>query len=405
MAITIYGGGAGDNILNGDEVFFLSAQELHDYVSHTQGDDLKAYYNNDVGMWWLRSPYAYDNEQVGLVNQNGNLSNIVSVDGSYAARPAFNIETSAVLFSADSAWPKPTDDVLMPIPTDNVNTWRLTILTNGLSAACTSVEQDETEPQKILLGGYTKTETGDRTSVMVTNMADNPEILFYGKLSDAGESVFFLLPDALSVDNWGTEYKVYLVREDIHEENSFASDLAGIPFRLSAPGADSDETETEDDPVIPKKDDNESDSSSSKSSSKSHHHVHDYEWAMTKKPTPYEDGEYEYRCKGCGHVADTAKADGTAALMSAMKKTIETAPENGTVRLDCGYYMSLNHAVAEAHDLRTDVTVIFTFLDKGVRKELTIPAGTLLVPMLNEYGWAGFLFIGCQTGVTLTEVK
>ena len=150
------------------------------------------------------------------------------------------------------------------------------------------------------------------------------------------------------------------------------------------------------------------DDDDSGSSGKTHkRHVHDYEWLMIKEATPYENGEYVYRCKECGHVADRAGADGTVVLMNAMKSAIETAPENGTVRLDCGYYMSLNEAVAKAHDLRPDVTVIFTFLDKGVRKELVIPAGTQLVPMLNEYGWVGFRCIATHTaeGVTLTEIK
>ena len=150
------------------------------------------------------------------------------------------------------------------------------------------------------------------------------------------------------------------------------------------------------------------DDDDSGSSGKTHkRHVHDYEWLMIKEATPYENGEYVYRCKECGHVADRAGADGTVVLMNAMKSAIETAPENGTVRLDCGYYMSLNEAVAKAHDLRPDVTVIFTFLDKGVRKELVIPAGTQFVPMLNEYGWVGFRCIATHTaeGVTLTEIK
>ncbi len=106
-------------------------------------------------------------------------------------------------------------------------------------------------------------------------------------------------------------------------------------------------------------------------------------------------------------MADRKNADGTAALTNAMQNAIAAAPENGTVRLDCGYYMSINNAFAEAHDLRLDVTVVFIFLDKGVRKELTIPAGVKLVPMLNEDGWAGFKCIAGYTeeGVTLKELK
>ncbi|MBO6259447.1 MAG: hypothetical protein J6N47_01320, partial [Lachnospiraceae bacterium] len=118
---------------------------------------------------------------------------------------------------------------------------------------------------------------------------------------------------------------------------------------------------------------------------------------------PYADGEYAYKCKGCGHIADTATGDYTAALMTAMTAAIKAAPENGTVKMDCGYYVSLNSVVAAAHDARPDVTTIFTFIYRGDTYELTIPAGVALVPSLNEEGWAGFMHIKNIAGVTIVK--
>lgn len=566
--------------LDKDEVFFLSAEEADDYITGTKA----AVYNGGNGYWWLRSPYAHHTHRAGLVDNGGSVYDDRVYNAS-AARPAFNIETDHILFSADSEWDKPNDDELVSVTTGDVDTWRLTLKITGLTAGYESVAQNEDEPRKILLGGYTKSETGDRTSVMVTD-ADETEILYYGKLHEDEDNADFTLPDALSVADWGTDYKVFLVREDIHEDGSFASDLAGEPIEIDAPegskdvtgvtlnhntlqlqtGSSADLTATvepgdaDDDTVVwsssnesiatvnnngkvtavaegtatikvtatngtddtdddftdecvvtvtdaavvveavelnrheltletgvsktltatitpagacedlewsssdeavatvdadgkvtgvaegtavitvkstedgtksdtcevtvvtegedpdPEDSDNEDkdpdtksddSSNSSKPSGKSKHHVHDYEWVMTKEATPYENGEYVYRCKGCGHVADRKNADGTAALTNAMQNAIAAAPENGTVRLDCGYYMSINKTFAEAHDLRPDVTVVFIFLDKGVRKELTIPAGVKLVPMLNEDGWAGFKCIAGYTeeGVTLKELK
>ncbi len=261
--------------------------------------------------------------------------------------------------------------------------------------------RDTDNERKILLSDYSATGNPDRISVMITNKEweqgnpDNAVIERYGKFDTAGK--YFNLPEDYDIDKWGEDYFVYLIAENTH--TGYASDYAGMPTEVTAPG------EAPVEPAKPK--DNSSGNSSDKSSSSSHRHVHDYEWVLKQEATVYENGVYVYRCKGCGHEADSSEKDCTAALMNAMKKAIETAPENGTVRLDCGYYMSLNRAVAEAHDLRSDVTVVFTFLDGGVRKELTIPAGAALVPMLNDYGWAGFRCIAShiEAGVTLEEVK
>ena len=57
--------GAGNGILSGDEVFFLSAREVCDYVGDPVGGNLVAEYNSNPGYWWLRSPYADDSRRGG----------------------------------------------------------------------------------------------------------------------------------------------------------------------------------------------------------------------------------------------------------------------------------------------------------------------------------------------------
>lgn len=387
--------------LDKDEVFFLSAEEADYYITGTKA----AVYNGGNGYWWLRSPYALSTHEAGLVRYGGRVD-YYNVLLDYAARPAFNINLQSVIFSSASEAGK--SESVTPETIENgtnigsdTNPWKLTLLTGNMGVRPGTAMIDENDDRKILLSEYTASGDYDRISVMITDKewaqgnTNDAVIERYGKFDTAGK--YFNLPEDYDIDKWGEDYFVYLIAENTH--TGYVSDYAGMPTEVTAPG------EAPVEPAKPK--DNSSGNSSDKSSSSSHRHVHDYEWVLKQEATVYENGVYVYRCKGCGHEADSSEKDCTAALMNAMKKAIETAPENGTVRLDCGYYMSLNRAVAEAHDLRSDVTVVFTFLDGGVRKELTIPAGAALVPMLNDYGWAGFRCIAAhiEAGVTLEEVK
>ena len=50
---------ASENILNGDKVFFLSADEAENSTYGFTDDNARiANYGNSAGMWWLRSPHA-----------------------------------------------------------------------------------------------------------------------------------------------------------------------------------------------------------------------------------------------------------------------------------------------------------------------------------------------------------
>ena len=60
---------ASENILNGDKVFFLSAQEAESGNYGFTNDTARiANYGNSAGMWWLRSPYARFTYYAGAVD-------------------------------------------------------------------------------------------------------------------------------------------------------------------------------------------------------------------------------------------------------------------------------------------------------------------------------------------------
>ena len=387
--------------LNGENVFFLSAKEVSTYISATEGEALKAKYGEAPGYWWLRSPNASIGYVAALVKDDG-LVRSIFVNPAYAARPAFNINTQKVLFAMSSGANKDAYASSTPVTIANATTaigtktdpWKLTLLDSNMTVTPGVSSGFADNDHKILLNDCTSTGDRDRISVMITDKewaegnTNGASMLYYGKL---GEDKTFIIPDALDIDDWGTGYHIYLIAEKTG--TGYASDYASMPTEVTAIG------ET---PVEPAKPSNSN--SSSSSSSKSHKaHVHEYEWVTVSDPTPYADGEYAYKCKGCGHIADTATGDYTAALMTAMTAAIKAAPENGTVKMDCGYYVSLNSVVAAAHDARPDVTTIFTFIYRGDTYELTIPAGVALVPSLNEEGWAGFMHIKNIAGVTIVK--
>ncbi len=398
-----------DNILDGDQVFFLSIQEVMNYLAadaEHKGDRIayKGKTDGDLstttGRWWLRSPSALGVRFVALV-YGGGIVNVTDVnDDQAAARPAFNIEKDAVLFSMAGSVDKNSDDYSSSTPAEvgtkndigtQADPWKLTLLDSNMTVTPGVSSGFADNDHKILLNDCTSTGDSDRISVMITDKewaegnANGASMLYYGKL---GEDKTFTIPAELNLDDWGTAYHIYLIAEKTN--TGYASDYASLPTEVRAIGM------TPAEPERP--------SNSSSSSSKSHKaHVHEYEWVTISEPTPYADGEYAYKCKGCGHIADTATGDYTAALMTAMTAAIKAAPENGTVKMDCGYYVSLNSVVAAAHDARPDVTTIFTFIYRGDTYEITIPAGVTLVPALNEEGWAGFMHIKNIEGVTIVK--
>ncbi len=82
--------------LDNDEVFFLSAEEADYYITGTRA----AVYNESNGSWWLRSPYADNTYDAGLID--GDSVCMCNVNVAYAARPAFNINLQSVIFSSAS---------------------------------------------------------------------------------------------------------------------------------------------------------------------------------------------------------------------------------------------------------------------------------------------------------------
>ena len=226
--------------LNGEKIFYLDMIDLMnpDYgFSNTSGaaaNRHKIRYGS-LSDWWTRSATTYDSiylESDGTFGQNyRNTARGVS--------PAFNVTLENIIFSS-------------VIPgTGNAGAdgteYKLTIYDEGLSIAIQDEEivsvSDDIIKVPYCISGDNKDNT-TQVSVLILDKAynakdaANTKILYYGKMNNSqGFSTIgtgtFSLPDDLYLDDWGTEYYVYMLAEDVNGEKE--TDYACYPVEIPAP--------------------------------------------------------------------------------------------------------------------------------------------------------------------------
>ena len=171
-----------DHILNGDKVFFLSAEEA-DKIYFESMDERKAKYNGEVKEWWLRS---YSSSNPSIVNKNGEV-NEGSAFYSKAARPAFNLEKSKVMYISPAKDGKNRDEVgaLEKVPSTNTTEWKLTLKDSARGSFTASKSKQDGMEVTI---NYDNAKTGENEylSAVVTNES-NTEIKYYGRIKHLKE--------------------------------------------------------------------------------------------------------------------------------------------------------------------------------------------------------------------------
>ena len=116
-----------ENILNGDKVFFLSAEEVRKVAYGFIDDNARiANYGDSAGGWWLRSPHR-DYNAAGVVSASGGVS-AEWVNDTNAARPAFNLKPDSVLLVSAAVGGKGAADGIFKIPEYSGDEWKLTLL-------------------------------------------------------------------------------------------------------------------------------------------------------------------------------------------------------------------------------------------------------------------------------------
>ena len=189
---------ASENILNGDKVFFLSAEEAENSAyGFTNDKARKAYYGNSAGEWWLRSPVANDTYFAGRVSKYGFVSKH-NVDYGWAARPAFNLDLNSVLFTSAAEGGKipaangggnqggEAADAIFEIGDYDGNEWKLTLLDDSREFGVTE-ETASGKPGDTITLNYTGAATGANEYISVI-IADKSGAQYYGRVAQTNNA-------------------------------------------------------------------------------------------------------------------------------------------------------------------------------------------------------------------------
>ena len=188
---------ASENILNGDKVFFLSAEEAETSGYGLGSDnDRKANYGNRAGVWWLRSLFTINLYFAGAVDRDGNV-NIYYLYDDYAARPAFNLDLHSVLFTSAAVGGKipaaAGADALTSVSDYTGNEWKLTLLDNSRSSFTVDASEAETSAEVGYSGwsipiAYSGAQTGANEYVSALLCDSSGNVLYYGNIAQNSAS-------------------------------------------------------------------------------------------------------------------------------------------------------------------------------------------------------------------------
>ena len=178
---------ASENILNGDKVFFLSAEEAENSAYGFANDNARiANYGGSACAWWLRSPYAGYTDGAGAVYGYGYVD-FITVNDDWAARPAFNLDLTSVLFTSAAAGGKSAsgmDSGLTAVDDYTGSEWKLTLLDETREFAVTEQTVSGAPGDTITLN-YTGATTGTNEYISVI-IADENGAQYYGRVAQPG---------------------------------------------------------------------------------------------------------------------------------------------------------------------------------------------------------------------------
>ena len=227
---------ASENILNGDKVFFLSAEEAENSAYGFTDDNARiAYYGNSPGVWWLRSPYTFPNYAgyAGVVFGGPVYPCVVS--SNRAARPAFNLNLNSVLFASAAVGGKAdtaVDKNLTAVTGYTGSEWKLTLKDSSRSFSVTSNKTVTAAPGGTVEITYTGAETGGNEYVSAMLCDSNDNVLYYGNIAQdsAGGTASIAIPADLAPGNY--TLKVFSEQCNGDKQTDYASEFKNIDLNV-----------------------------------------------------------------------------------------------------------------------------------------------------------------------------
>ena len=201
---------ASDNILDGDKVFFLSAEEAENAAYGFTDDNARiANYGDSAGVWWLRSPRRLNPNSAGTVNENGAVIG-EWVGQIYAARPAFNLKSDSVLLVSAAVGGKGAADGMFKIPEYSGDEWKLTLLDDTRTFKVTETTAAG-KPGGTVTLNFSNPRTGLNEYISAIIEGENGAV-YYGRImkpTAIDRQLSFTLPHDLASGN----YKLHVFSE------------------------------------------------------------------------------------------------------------------------------------------------------------------------------------------------
>ena len=225
---------ASTNILNSDQVFFLSAEEaVNSEYGFTDDAARIANYGNSASTWWLRSPYADFTSSTGLVDGYGRVYD-GGVGLGWAARPAFKLNLNSVLFTSAAVGGKP-DGGLTTISEYSGNEWKLTLKDSSRSNfAVTSAAVTAYTNGSTVEISYTGAKTGANEYISALLVDDNGNPTYYGRsnapLTETDGTAQLSVPAGFAEGNY--MLKVFNEQYNDNYKTDYASDFTDISLTV-----------------------------------------------------------------------------------------------------------------------------------------------------------------------------
>lgn len=240
---------ASSNILSGDKIFFLSAEEAEtsSYGFSSDSDRIARVGSStgSAGWWWLRSPCNNPSGWVGAVEASGGAVGCDLPFGieTSSARPAFNLNQSSILFSSAAEGGKFSGvtgaGALTAVSSAMPTEWKLTLRDSGRSFDVAESAAAGATGEIITLN-YTGATVYDSVSApneyisaMIIDSTDN--ILYYGRLAQpagAGGTVNVAVPPGLADGSY--TLKLFSEQYNGDKETDYASSFSDVALTVDS---------------------------------------------------------------------------------------------------------------------------------------------------------------------------
>ena len=217
------------SLTESDKLFFLSIRELADYLVNYNSDKLSATDTaQGKGHWWLRSSYGLSDYYAGAVLDKGE-GYYFYITKLHSARPAFNLNSGAILFTSAAAGGKP--DGFNAVPKYIGKDWKLTLKdsSRNFSASANTAKLKAGEGLTVT---YSGAGTGENEYVSAMLVGKSGNILYYGRIAQNRKfgTASVEIPSDLAPGNY--TLKIFSEQYNGDYKTDYASDFTDISLTV-----------------------------------------------------------------------------------------------------------------------------------------------------------------------------